>query len=375
MLAIALFMATVFLAYSNGANDNFKGVATLFGSETINYKKAIWLATLTTFAGSICSIILAEALLKNFSGKGLVPEAIANTDQFHFAVAIGAGLTVIIATITGFPISTTHGLTGALTGSALMAIGREVNFHALGKSFFIPLLVSPLIAIGLGLTAYSLLRYLRLALGIEKAWCICVGNARQIVPITQPDGSNFGQGIATPNLTLDSQEKCSQLYLGKFLGIKSQQLVDVCHFFSAGVVSFARGLNDTPKIVALLLTLPAISIKSGMIAVGLGMAVGGLLNAKKVANTMSKRITDLTHGQGLAANLMTGFLVIFASRLGVPVSTTHVSVGSIFGVGLVAQNTHVNVFTKILTSWVLTLPLAAIFSGLTYWLLQTAILK
>ncbi|MDJ0689677.1 MAG: inorganic phosphate transporter [Xenococcaceae cyanobacterium MO_188.B32] len=192
MWAIALFWVTVFLAYANGANDNFKGVATLFGSDTTNYKVAIWWATLTTFAGSICSIALANALLKNFSGKGLVPEAIANTDQFHIAVALGAGLAVILATVTGFPISTTHGLTGALTGAGLMAIGQDINFEALGKSFFLPLLVSPFIAIVLGAIrrslpptaiAYSFFRYLRLNLGIDKAWCFCVGNKRELVPI------------------------------------------------------------------------------------------------------------------------------------------------------------------------------------------------
>ena len=77
MLVLALFLATLFLAYSNGANDNFKGVATLFGSQTTNYKVAIWWATITTFAGSVCSIFLAQTLLKNFSGKGLVPDAFA----------------------------------------------------------------------------------------------------------------------------------------------------------------------------------------------------------------------------------------------------------------------------------------------------------
>ena len=67
-----LFLVTCFLAYSNGANDNFKGVATLFGSKTTSYGRAIWWATITTFAGSVCSIFLAEELVKNFSGKGLV---------------------------------------------------------------------------------------------------------------------------------------------------------------------------------------------------------------------------------------------------------------------------------------------------------------
>ncbi len=366
MKAIALLIATIFLAYANGANDNFKGVATLFGSQTTNYKKALWWATTTTFAGSICSVFLAKALLNSFSGKGLVTDVIANTSEFHLAVALGAGLTVILATITGFPISTTHGLTGALTGAGLIAVGNQINLNALGKSFFIPLLFSPLIAMGLGLLVYGLLHSFRLSLGIEKSWCICVGNTEKIIPITQANATNIFQKVITPDLTIDTEEKCQQKYQGKVFNINNQQLVNILHFFSAGIVSFARGLNDTPKIVALLLTVSALSIKRGMFLVGLGMAIGGLLNAKKVAKTMSKKITKLNHGQGLAANLVTGFLVIFASRLGVPVSTTHVSVGSIFGVGLVSQTANFKVFYQIVLSWLLTLPIAAIISAISY---------
>jgi len=69
-----LFLATCFLAYSNGANDNFKGVASLFGSRTCSYPTAISWATVTTFAGSIMSFFLAQTLLKKFSGKGIVPD-------------------------------------------------------------------------------------------------------------------------------------------------------------------------------------------------------------------------------------------------------------------------------------------------------------
>lgn len=361
MWTLAIFVATVFLAYANGANDNFKGVATLFGSKTTNYKVAIWWATATTFAGSLCSVILANALLQSFSGKGLVPDAIADTNSFHVAVAFGAAVTVILATMTGLPISTTHGITGSLTGAGLAAIGTELNFAALGKSFFIPLLVSPLMAIALGIGIYSLLHYGRTALKIEKAWCVCVGSKQELVPV-----GSTRQFIQTSGIALDTVENCNQHYVGNFWGINSQKLVDGCHFLSAGAVSFARGLNDTPKIVALLLTVTAFSIRGGMLAVGLGMAIGGLLNARKVAMTMSNKITTLNPGKGLAANLVTGCLVIFASRLGVPVSTTHVSVGSIFGVGVVSKTANLGVFSKVLSSWVLTLPIAAIISGIMY---------
>jgi PiT family inorganic phosphate transporter len=153
------------------------------------------------------------------------------------------------------------------------------------------------------------------------------------------------------------------------LGVSTQKLLDVFHFISAGSVSFARGLNDTPKIVALVLVIKAVGIRWGMIAVAAGMAVGGLINARKVAITMSKKITPLNHGQGFTANLVTAALVIFASRWGLPVSTTHVSVGSLFGIGLVTRQANPRVVAGILMSWILTLPIAAILSGMIYELL------
>ncbi|MCP5004658.1 MAG: inorganic phosphate transporter, partial [Planctomycetes bacterium] len=92
-LLLILFLATCFLAYSNGANDNFKGVATLCGSKTTHYKPAIWWATITTFAGSATSIFFAHALVKTFSGKGLVPDFISASPEFLTAVAIGSAIT------------------------------------------------------------------------------------------------------------------------------------------------------------------------------------------------------------------------------------------------------------------------------------------
>jgi inorganic phosphate transporter, PiT family len=81
---------------------------------------------------------------------------------------------------------------------------------------------------------------------------------------------------------------------------------------------------------------------------------------------MSKKISKIEPGQGLVANGITGMLVIAASRFGLPVSTTHVSVGSIFGVGLVSGTADTKVFFQILLSWVLTLPIAALLSAVFY---------
>src|SRR5579862_2977612 len=144
-MIVFLILATCFLAYSNGANDNFKGVASLLGSRTCGYRTSISWATITTGAGSIAAIFWAKSLLTKFSGKGLVPDALTAQPEFLLAVALGAGATVILATLLGCPISTTHGLTGALVGVGLVAEGGSVNFSALGKNFVSPLLLSPVI--------------------------------------------------------------------------------------------------------------------------------------------------------------------------------------------------------------------------------------
>ena len=368
MTLALLFLATCFLAYSNGANDNFKGVASLFGSRTCGYRTAISWATVTTFAGSIMSIFLAQTLLEKFSGKGIVPDQFVGSEYLVLAVAAGAGLTVILATLTGFPISTTHALTGAIIGCGLVAVGPAVNFAALGKGFVLPLLLSPVLAIAMAGTLYILFRALRLATGISKEWCICLGAEERVLAIPQPSALALRAAPSAVTLTINEQENCRMRYAGSFLGVGAQQVMDAGHFLSAGIVSFARGLNDTPKIVALLLLWKTLDIRWGFAAIAASMAIGGLLNARKVAETMSKKITAMNHGQGFTANLTTAILVVLASLYGLPVSTTHVSVGSLFGIGLTTGQANARVVNAIVLSWLITLPCAAILAGSIYWM-------
>jgi PiT family inorganic phosphate transporter len=315
------------------------------------------------------SIWLAQSLLTKFSGKGFVPDHLAGSEYFFLAVAIGAGLTVIIATLTGFPISTTHALTGAIIGCGFVAVGSQVNLSALGKGFILPLLLSPALAIAVASVLYILFHALRVATGTTKEWCICVGAEERIVAMPQPSSSFAMRSVtSTITLTVDEQQNCRERYAGSLLGIRSQQIMDAGHFVSAGTVSFARGLNDTPKIVALLLLWKTHDIRPGFVAIAITMAIGGLLNARKVAETMSRKITAMNHGQGFTANLTTAVLVVLASFLGLPVSTTHVSVGSLFGVGLTTGKANPRVMNAIVLSWLITLPCAAIVAGSAYWL-------
>lgn len=313
MMLIVLFLAALFLSYSNGANDNFKGVATLFGSGVVTFKKALLWSTTTTVLGSITSIFLAEKLVKNFSGKGLVPDALLLTPEFAIAITLGAAITVFFATKIGMPISTTHALVGGLLGCGVLAVGSDFNFSKLGTTFLLPLVFSPLVAMFLSFTIYFL--------------------------------------------------------VNKFVKNESSKLIDAMHFFSSGIVCFSRALNDTPKIAALLLLVTYLDIKLGMVTIAIAMALGGFLNSKKVALIMGSKITPMNSNQGFTANLLTGILVTTASINGLPVSTTHVSVGSIFGIGIISKKSDYSVIRNILMSWLLTLPFAAIASSICYKLL------
>ena len=187
-----------------------------------------------------------------------------------------------------------------------------------------PLIVSPLMAAILSFLAYLLLKFIR----------------KQIPNLN----------TTTPTL----------------FGISSFKILDSLHYVSSGIVSFARGLNDTPKIVGLLIIIKTFEIEWSMISVAIVMALGGLLNAKKVGETMSKKITKMNSGQGFTANMITGILVTTASIHGLPVSTTHVSVGSLFGIGTVTKKADYKVIGKIVLSWILTLPIAAIMSAIIF---------
>lgn len=374
MIVALLVVLTLFVAYANGANDNFKGVATLYGSSTTTFRAALLLGTAATFAGCIASVFLAEELVKAFSGKGLVPDAVAASPAFLGAVASGAAATVMLATVLGFPISTTHALTGALVGAGLVGAGDTLDLSLLGKAFFLPLLLSPALSLLLTMPLYRMAKSFVDRTGIERQSCVCVG-PRNFVPAAAfaapACAAACGPECAPPPLsvTLATVDECVQKYDGRLLGISAQGLVDGLHYLSGAAVSFARGLNDTPKIVALLLTVRALEIHVSMIAIAAAMALGGLVNARKVAETMSKRISRMNDGQALTANLVTAFMVIGASRFGMPVSTTHVSVGAISGIGLVNGSADRSVIGSILMSWLLTLPIAAAIAALSHALL------
>ena len=367
---VIVIISVLLISYYNGANDNIKGVATLYGSDVVNYKKAILWGSFTTATGSLFALFLAQKLIENFSGKGLLPTEMLNTIPINIPIALGAGITILLATLIGMPISTTHSIIGALIGTGLVAAGNAINYTRLFSVFLVPLLLGPIFAFFLSFVLYKIFRSVRLKFGIDEKSCVCAGE--KIYTIALPSNSSpqlLLQEVKKIDASVDSISSCKRSYSGQFFGISAQKILNTAHFLSGGFVSFARGLNDTPKLLGLFIFFNFFDPQLSLFAVALVMLTGGLLSSKKVSETMSKEITPLNDGQGFTANFATGLSVLTGSLFGLPLSTTHVSVGSIFGIGASNKDKNSKVIKEIVYSWVLTLPIAAIFGALFHLLI------
>ncbi|MEO8270423.1 MAG: inorganic phosphate transporter, partial [Aureliella sp.] len=201
--------------------------------------------------------------------------------------------------------------------------------------------------------------------GIGSRTCFCIGS-QVVETIAISDTGSLAMRREALTITHGDNLHCREQYVGKVIGVEAESTLYTMHFLSAGIVSFARGLNDTPKIAALLLVAPGIDTMPALALVGIANAVGGYVSGRRVAETLSHKITAMNHGQGFTANVLTGLIVIGASRLGMPVSTTHVSCGTLFGNGAVTGTANRTVIFSILGAWLVTLPLGAVL-GVLIW--------
>ena len=172
------------------------------------------------------------------------------------------------------------------------------------------------------------------------------------------------------DLRVGTTEACKNVGATEMASVSLLSGIRGMHFLSAATICFARAVNDTPKLAALLLAAKATGVEFSFWIIAAAMAIGGLLNGRRVAETMSKKLVPLAHEQGLIANLVTNSLVPSASSFGLPVSTTHVSVGSISGTGFVTGKLDRGELGKIVLSWAITLPLAASLAAGTALLIQ-----
>lgn len=363
MIIIFLILAALLLAYSNGANDNFKGVATLYGSKVLSYRGALVWATLTVSVGSGLALYGSEGLVAKFSGKGLVSASLVGDPVFLTAVAAGAGFTVLFATFLGLPVSTTHALVGGLAGAGWAADPAGLQFSSLLKGYLAPLLFSPVAAAFLTVLVYFGFRWIKRRSGLRAQDCLCVQIKSPVYGLSQ---SVAVRGV--PQLKISACPVHPEIISATdgVLAIRPSRILNILHGLSSGAVGVSRGWNDTPKIAALILGLSVVDPRLAILVLAIFMAVGGWHHSPKLAKILSKKITTMNPGQAFTANMVTAVLVLGACLHAMPVSTTHVSVGALFGLGLVTGRAQWGTIRTILLAWILTLPVGALLGYLIY---------
>ncbi len=351
-MALVLLVLVAALAFANGANDNCKGVATLVGYGAARPRTALLWAMITTAFGALLSFWLAGGLLKSFS-TALFVNATQLHSHFFAAVLAGAIGWVLFATRTGLPVSTTHAITGSLVGAGLVTFGfGTMRWHVLGASFAMPLMLSPLLSMA---AVYVVAWPLGLVLSRAAGKCVCV---TEPISISSDGAAEIGGPVA---IVVDTEQACAGAPV--LAGVSASRAANGVHWLSSGLVGFARGWNDAPKIAAL--GLIAVSGSQGtaicFAVVAVAMAAGGIIAGRNVLDTMARKVTPMPLAESLTASVMTATLVGLASWNSLPVSTTHVSTGAIIGSGLKRDPRGVRwgKVGEIVLSWIVTLPVAA----------------
>jgi PiT family inorganic phosphate transporter len=346
------------LAWANGANDIAKGVATVVGNGTAKARHGVLWGSLWTALGGLAAVLWGTALLQAFSGGYLSPGFQVDMG-FVFSVVMGAVLWVLGASLFGLPVSTTHALLGGLVGATMVRAGPGgLLVGAVANKALLPLLLSPLIAVLLCAALLYLARWVARKL---PRWSPVCCERREW--LRNPFVCAEHEGVERPSPRVE-------------------RAWTALHWLSSGATSFARGLNDTPKIAAFLVL--ALTLSPGLrladqplttslaiVAVVAAMTLGCLWGGFRVLEVMAHRITPMDASSGLVANLGTSALVLLASPFGLPVSTTHVSAGSLMGLRWADKRKPESgdALRMVLLGWLVTLPVAAIFAATSAWIL------
>jgi PiT family inorganic phosphate transporter len=354
------------LAFANGSNDVSKGIATLAGSGVTSYRTAILWGTAWTVVGGVLAVFISSAMVQTFNGiLANASGTVQPSPTLAIAVMTGAMMWVLFASKAGLPVSTTHAIVGGLCGVGLAAKGWDgIQWSTLLPKVVIPLGFSPVVAMGMAFVLFPATRWL---LHGWKGHCLCVVPVQTGHFVVDPTGSvAIRSSTSNVKTVLDSRECDEPQVLSIRVG------PDTFHWITSGLTSFARSLNDTPKMAFLLLGFSFIGGTSvpnmtglafGLVAVSMG--IGSVLGGRTVTEVLAEKVTRMDHQDGFTANLTTAVLVTAAANLGLPVSTTHVSASAIIGMGLRKGIDEVRWKTvwEMFAAWILTLPIAGLLSA------------
>jgi len=400
---ITLWIAAVlafYMAWAIGANDVANAMGTSVGSGALTIFAAVIVAALLEFLGAF----LAGGHVTDTVRKGMIDMDQVTTDQLiHGMLAsLAAAATLLLgATRYGLPVSTTHSIVGAIVGFGAVAIGVDAVKWAKVGQIVLSWLTSPLLA---GVTAFAIFQFTRSKiLDRERP----VEQIRKLGPFFFFVFFVIGlvtlfKGLKNLKLDLDLPEAVLGSMLlglvGAGIGVffirrvanrehgpehrfdRVERIFVVLQILTACAVAFAHGSNDVANSIGPLAAIvSAVSVDEvarkapvapWMLAIGgVGITIGLATWGYRVMETVGKKITELTPSRGFAAELATATTIVLASRMGIPVSTTHTLVGAVLGVGLARGigALDLRVVGSIMVSWVATLPIAAGLSIFFYY--------
>jgi len=408
--AILLGMTVVFgffMAWGVGANDVANAMGTSVGSKAITIKQAIVIAIIFEFAGAY----LAGGEVTSTIRKGIIdPSALEDSPELlvygMMASLLAAGCWLLIATMKGWPVSTTHSIVGAIVGFASVGISVDaVQWDKVAK-IVSSWVVSPVISGTLAFLLYLSVRKFIFAapdpyLAAKQKVPVYMFMMGMVVAMV-----TFVKGLKHIGLDLSLQD--ATLYSVAFasfitiLGIISlsrinrvaeseqhsliyvEKVFSVLMLFTACAMAFAHGSNDVANAIGPLAAVNGIIASGGMVAStsvtpawilllgGTGIVAGLALYGHKVIRTIGSNITELTPSSGFAVVLAAVTTVVVSSAYSLPVSTTHTLVGGVLGVGLARGISALNlrVVGTIFASWMVTLPAGAILSIIFFYLFK-----
>ncbi|MEH2202885.1 MAG: inorganic phosphate transporter [Nostoc sp.] len=415
MLITLLFVALLafYVAWNLGANDVANAMGTSVGSKAVTLKQALIIAGVLEFTGAV---LFGHEVTETLATKIANPALFAATPQLFVTgmvtVLISCGVWLQIATSRGLPVSSSHAVVGAIAGFSWVALGvGAIDWSSIGL-ITIGWILTPLISGAIAALFYSQIKHWILDQPNQvvqlQEWIPWLSTALLgvfgviVLPSLTEPLTNFvieqvgftipaydipllTGAIAAVGLTIISWRQLGDKGdKGEILPNPVERLFGRFQLLSACFVAFAHGSNDVGNAIAPLaaivyinrtgnVPIDGITIPLWILILGGAGIVGGLaVWGKKVIATIGENIIALQPSSGFCAELATATTILIASRLGLPVSTSHALVGGVVGIGLVQNIKSIKFQTLkgIAAAWLITIPVSAALSAAIFSIAQ-----
>jgi PiT family inorganic phosphate transporter len=385
-----------YMAWNIGANDVANSMASAVGAKAITIRQAILIAGILNIVGATC----IGAHVTNTIRKGIVSTDVLTDPHTALIGALSALLAAAIwvsfATWKSLPVSTTHSIVGAMIGYGIMAGGFSVIQWGKLGAVVASWIISPVFSLVIGFVMFKIIVRLILAKenGFENALRLSpffIGITVFVVvlsflfktPLGKTLSINGYFSVVAAILIAGILGLCGKMLIRRILAKCTEKgEEEVFRRIQIGTscyVALAQGANDVANAIGPLAVVYFL-VKTGGIGAevpvpiflllfgGIGIACGIAMAGHRVMSTIGEKITTLTNTRGFCVDFAAATTVLIASKMGLPVSTTHAAVGGVLGVGMARGLDAVNlrIIFQIMVYWVLTVPASALTSMVIY---------